>query len=385
MRSSLPQYIRENREALLAWGCVVLLFGAGIFFLADIWAGWVAKTPLCTPPQQTCSIAQSAGYVQTLTGSGETLTNTYLQDRTNVELGSLMELVHATPALAPYAQEMNTALTQLKAQIVGAVAADEKIYAMLQQPNVSENDLSYVTHRIRLALLTQMEQYLQSTTTAESDALQQRLTEVIPAEATSFSLSKLFEERLTSYIKAGDIFLIENLQVTGSRSDGNIFDTVTVKLTVQATQDALTRFLGDINASGQLTQGQKSMPLMRLVRLNMTTQRMTTPETSVDTPRTVYRGELELETYVKAINEQSLAPLQLEVTQLRDKARELQKTGLLRPGAESQKVIQLFELANNAERTLQTATSQKDFRGAQEELNNLKELYQSILGNYTAS
>lgn len=387
MRYTISPFIEEHRERLLPLGLIAALFLAGAFFLGDIWLGWAARSNVCSPPTTSCSLSTSIGYINDVAGSGTTIDTTYLSNKTAVELGSLMELVQTRPSLTLYAQDINKALTPLSPQIVSAVAADETVYALLQKGHATASELDYVNHRIRLALLSQMEQFINGTVLTESGQLEQQLKDIIPDEITSFGLTQLFESRSADYLSAGDIFLIENLQVTGTRGEGNIFDTVSAKMTVQGTQDALMRLIADINDSGDLSAAAKgkALPLMRIVQVNLSAMGNTVPESSVDTPKQILRGEIQLETYIRAVTEESLQPLRQQVSQLREKAKSLQTSGVLKPGVDLAKANQLLDLANNTERALDAATSQKDLRTARVQLQNLTELYQTIIGNYTAS
>lgn len=380
------QTLKTHRSSIAQSALIIALFGTGTFFLTDIWSGHVAKSNIC-PSTETCSLAESAAFSKSITGSGMEISESSIHDQVSRELGSLMEVVGQDQTLAQEAQAMNAALTLVKSQIASSVAADEIVYGLLEKKYATASDASYITSKIRLSLLSYMEQYLVNATQTAQTTLQDRLSKIIPRDISIFSISQIFQERSTNYVKPGDLFLVENVQIIGTKTDGNIFDTVSVKMTIQGTLPALTAYLKDIGESGNIASNitETALPLARVVRLSLTTLGTTDTNSSIDLPRNIYRGDVELEMFTKSITRESLASLEAEVSKLRETSKSKKAAALLAPTSEGQKVTQLFELATNAERALETALASNEFRQAEEQLKTLRELYQTILSNFLAS
>lgn len=381
----LPQPdTRQYRYTTL--GLIIFMVGAGLFFLTDLWIGAVAQSTLCPPPQVSCSMMQTVQYIEDLQGSGTTMDTAYITDRTKVELGSLMEILQSMPELQSHTQEVNQAMTGMTAQIVAAVAADEKVYQLLQRGFASGTDIQYVSHRIRLALMRQIREYISTIVQTESTQLEDTLARILPETATSIGLTQILESHITEYIRPGESFLIERVELGATEGTGNVFDTVQFTLTLQSTAEAMTRFFTDIHNSGLLKNAQEDnpLPLIRITGANLTAMGTTTPESTVDTPKTVYRGTVQLETYIKSITTEDTGLLEDEVNSLRAEAQKKQQE-TPQTGVNTDRIQQLTSLVASAEQALAAAKIENNLRSVATHLTTLKELYETLISSYPAS
>lgn len=384
--NTLLQKVTPHQHLILP----VLFMLTGLLFLSDFWLGWISQAHICPKEETSCSIAVSSAYITDLSASGSTLSSMDLAAQVSLEIGSLMEIIRTTPELAPLSQEMNAFITPLRDQIVAAVSADERLFSLLRNGEISPLDRMYLTMGIRMAVLDQMESFAALRTRAVEEKINKNLAVIIPESITSFDLSKNIEDRTSSYLGTGDRFMLENVQLTGERSDGNIFETISGTMTIQGTLAPLTHFIQDIQSSGDVfaeqTKERTSLPLMRIMQITLTPAGMTTPDATVDTAKTVYRAAITFEAFARAITEEGVTPLIEQKKSLKIRAEELSSGGaVLRAGQTMQKVEQLLTLAANAERTLDAALSQKNYQAAKDQVQSLIELYQTVISSFSAT
>lgn len=371
---------KKNTYYWLAFSLNVL----SIFFLVNIFTGWLMKGPVCSFMTENCTLWRSIYYLRTDASKvpGPITDEKFAKILLNSKEKFIKEMQNNTSTIElveTFDKELSS--KENLAILITSLANDDEIKAIRKKDVLLKEEEEVIRVFADEAIYRQFQKYVEEGKIALIEKNTKILEKIMPTFVNYNDYVRFFDKLQSNINTPQRPFKIENISVKDSPSQESFSDTLQIDFSLETTEDAFKEFLKAIYASGNLTMISSETKLLYPF-LSIDEMKITFPEelkqaNNSEISSKMIHADMKLLAYLKAISEEDIDKITSEIHSIEEK---YSSKDAFKNVSEEKKLKKenLLQYKSSYETLANNALKAKEYRTAFSNFSNVKQIVTDI-------